>query len=184
MKNILFLLIIFSLALVGCNGKDRVHKTNTEVLKEHKLLDSFSEKVEYIPETYTEINTDTILSNGFSIKIKGFVDMENAVLFEFKENGINYKHYFRKLINIIEIYNKEKLIFKETLTDIFLNKINSKYPINKDYINNIAYLDDFNISEKDKVTIILSHCIPRTVNCPDYKLIIEKKGSYELKETN
>ena len=53
-------------------------KTNTEVLKEHKLLDSFSEQIKYIPEKYTEVITDTILSNGFRVKIKYYYDMKNV----------------------------------------------------------------------------------------------------------
>jgi len=37
MKKLLLLLNLICLAFLGCDGKERVHLSNTEVLKEHKL---------------------------------------------------------------------------------------------------------------------------------------------------
>ncbi|WP_290699268.1 hypothetical protein [Lacinutrix sp.] len=184
MKNLLFLLTLVSVMFIGCDGKDRVHLSNTEVLKEHKLLDSFSESVVYFPKEYNEITIDTTLSNGFRIKIKSLTDLENAQLIDFESDGIHNKHYFRELINIIEVYKNEKIIFKQTLTNAFLNKLNSNYIIDKNYIKNIPIIDDFNSLKENKAIINLSHCIPRTVNCPDYRLTINTNGDHKLKEIN
>jgi len=108
MRNIFFILQIICFAIVGCDGKDRVHKSNTEVLKEHKLLDSFSEKVEYIPETHTEINTDTILGNGFRVKIRYLRHIKEYVSIEYDEDSIHHRKYYYDFVSKVTVYKDSK----------------------------------------------------------------------------
>ena len=51
MNKIALLLFILLVTLISCDGRERAHKSNTEVLIENKLLDSFSESIKYIPDT-------------------------------------------------------------------------------------------------------------------------------------
>ena len=55
MNKLIPLLLFIAVLFIGCDGRSRAKQTNTEVLKEHNLLDSFSEHTEYIPMEYTEV---------------------------------------------------------------------------------------------------------------------------------
>jgi len=79
MKYITILLLIL-ISLINCDGRDRAYKTNQEVLTENNLLESFSENVKYFPESYSEIETDSILNNDSRVVIKLFTDMNSSVV--------------------------------------------------------------------------------------------------------
>ena len=69
-KTYFLILSLFICFLISCDGRDRSSKPNIEVLKENKLLDSFSENITYSPTREVKTVTDTILSNNFNVKIK------------------------------------------------------------------------------------------------------------------
>ena len=120
MKNILFIVTFVIIACLSCDGKDRVHLSNAQILKEHKLLDSFSEDIKYFPEKYTEVAIDTILSNGFTVKIKTYADMENSILKTYKEDNIIHKKYYRNINSDIQIKNNNEIIYQATVNNAFL----------------------------------------------------------------
>ncbi|WGD34651.1 hypothetical protein [Olleya sp. YS] len=172
-KFIVLILAVF-IALVSCDGRDRIHKTPQEVLIENKLLDSFSENIKYFPKEYVESTTDTVLSNGFRVKIKTYTDMENAVLQSFTVDTIKNRHYFREVISEVVVFKENKQVFKQNIDDTFLSVIDT------DYIINEMYLDEEKSLETNNLHLIASLCIPRTVNCPVYSIIIDKYGKYEV----
>ena len=98
-------------------------QTNQDVLKEYNLLESFSENIQYIPETYTEIITDTILNNGFRVKVKTYTEMQDNVLNEFTIDTIKYKFYYRNYTSKLTIFFKNSLILDETINKSYLNTI-------------------------------------------------------------
>lgn len=187
MKKLLFLLPVLSIVLFSCDGKERVYKTNTEVLKEHKLLDSFSEKVEFIPEFHTEIKTDTILDNGFRIKIRYHRHIKEYVSVKQTKDSIkhtiNYYDFVSKISiykDSIEIFNKD--IYKRSLekhSGDFVKKV-------ENLIMNPTYIDYEKTLDKNKVIIVFPLCTIDTGNCLFYELIVDKNGTFEfkLKENN
>ena len=181
MKKFLFLLILVSILFISCDGKDRVHTSSSEALKEHKLLDSFSEKIEYIPENYTEFSTDTILSNGFIVKIKTYTDLNNNVLKKFNSDTLTHKILYRQFISEVVITKKGNEIFNKKIDFNYLSKLNAN--INKykdDYIFNNLELNQFESLKKNEVSLILSFCNPGSVNCPAYNLIIKRNGNVNI----
>ena len=69
-----------TIILISCDGRDRIYKTNAEVLHESNLFNVFSQQIKFIPEQSIEIETDTILSNGFQVKIKYYSVENNSIL--------------------------------------------------------------------------------------------------------
>lgn len=177
MNKYTFLLFIILIALISCNGRDRVKKSNQEVLIENKLLNLFSENIKYFPESYAESTTDTILNNGFRVKIKTFTDMENSVLNTFEVDSIKHNHYFREIISEIVVFKNKKQIFKNKIDDTFLSVMLS------DYIINEIYIDEQKSLDTNKLHLITSLCIPRSVNCPVYSILIDENGKYEVLKT-
>ena len=182
MKNLLFLLTLVSVMFIGCDGKDRVHLSNTEVLKEHKLLDSFSEKVEFIPESHVEINTDTILNNGFRVKIRYHRHIKEYVSLEYNEDSIHHiKHYY-DFVAKVTIYKGSEEIFKKDIYKRSLEK-HSVYFVKKvqNLIMNPSYIDYERSLKKDEVVIVFPLCTTDTQDCLFYELIVNKNGSFEYK---
>lgn len=183
MKTILstfFLILIISLA--SCDGRDRVYKNNTDILKENKLLDSFSESITYIPETYTEIVTDTILSNGFQIRMKTYSNMEHSVLNKFEENSIKHLVFYREFESEVIITKDSKEIFNEKVDKHFFEKTQNDLQLN----NAIVKLMVDESSSIYNNSIVLSVMIQKTdskeVTFCD--IIIDSEGNFELKKIN
>ncbi|MCX7547996.1 hypothetical protein OS188_08520 [Xanthomarina sp. F1114] len=182
MQKLSFLLafICVGLAFLSCDGRDRVYKSNSEVLKENKLLDSFSENISYIPETYSEVITDTILNNGFHIKIKTFSHMEQNVLKEFRQDSINYKEYYREFVSEVVITKNSEEIFNKTIDKQFFNAFKNNLKLNNSIIKLIF---DQTISYKAN-TVVLSVMIEKidSKKIRFCDLIIDSEGNFKLKE--
>jgi hypothetical protein len=174
------LILILVICLSSCDGRDRVFKTNTEVLIENKLLDSFSEKITYIPETYTEFVTDTILSNGFHVKMKTFTTMNKHVLNEFKQDSIIHKEYHREFVSEVIITKHSKEIFNQRIDKQFFHNLKNNLSLKNAIVNVIV--DEASSIEKN--TIILSAMIKHIHNekIKFCDIIIDSEGKIELKE--
>lgn len=147
-----------------------------ESLKQRKLLDSFSENIKFIPEEYAEIVTDTTLSNGFRVHIKTFTDMDKSIVNTIKNNNILFKNYYREIVSEVIVYKNDKLIFNKKIDNRFLSTKGSQY------LNNEIVVDELKSITTDKLYLVASQCIPESVHCPFYYIIIDKKGNYELKK--
>ena len=180
MNKLLPLLFIITIILVSCDGRNRKHKTNTEVLKEHKLLDSFSEQIKYIPEAYTEVTTDTILNNGFRVTIKTFTEMQDNVLSEFIIDTFKYKFHYRNYTGKLNVFFNKSLILDETINKSYLNKNGDNAFWDSAIMAGVS-LDEEN-STKNEVHIAVLYCIPESEICKDFKIIVDKKGNKTLIE--
>ena len=182
MKQFIFLLVIATIGIVSisCNGRDRVFKTNTEVLIENKLLDSFSENITYVPETYTEVATDTILYNGFHVKLKTYTIMDKHIVNEFKQDSIVYKKYYREFVTDVIVTKNDKEIFNERIDKEFIHKHNNNLQLNKAIINVMVN----QVSSVKNHRLVLSAMIKdiqnETITFCD--ILIDSEGNLVLKE--
>ncbi|MCX7549424.1 hypothetical protein [Xanthomarina sp. F2636L] len=172
-------LMCIGIASVSCDGRYRVYKSNTDILIENKLLDSFSENITYIPESYTEVVTDTILSNGFHIKMKTYSNMEKSVLYEFKQDTINFKEYHREFISEVIITKNSKEVFNKIVDKQFF-----EITENLHLKNSIVKLMVDESSSVKNNSMILSAMIQTTDSkkIRFYDIIIDAEGTYKLKE--
>ncbi|WP_417873654.1 hypothetical protein [Xanthomarina gelatinilytica] len=182
MKQFIFLLVIATIGIVSisCDGRDRVFKTNTEVLIENKLLDSFSENITYVPETYTEVATDTILYNGFHVKLKTYTIMDKHIVNEFKQDSIVYKKYYREFVTDVIVTMNDKEIFNERIDKEFIHKHNNNLQLNKAIINVMVN----QVSSVKNHGLVLSAMIKdiqnETIKFCD--ILIDSEGNLVLKE--
>ncbi len=182
MKKLLFL-ILLTIIFISCDGRNRKHKTNRAILIENKLLDSFSQRVTYFPESYTEISTDTILSNGFKVKIKSYTDMQNNVLNEFEEGSIHFKHYYREYNTDIEIVKNEKVIFSDTINKSFLiQKLKETHSDFESYSLINFYLDEELSALKNNVVICAMYNTPKSKTYKTFNFNFFEDKTYSIKE--
>ncbi|MCB4797812.1 hypothetical protein [Neotamlana laminarinivorans] len=175
------LLILLSIILFNCDGRERAYKTNADILKENKLFKSFSETINYIPKQPVIIITDTILNNGFNIKIN-YHSIEDAPL-------------------IIDKLSKndtlQKTVYKNFEAQITVSKINSlphQFLVNKSSFSNFENNDffnkaimqyvwiDFEASTKNTICLNTAFHIPETENYRDFVISINKFGIIQIKE--
>lgn len=180
MTKFLILLFFCSFAFISCDGRNKAHMSNIEVLKEHKLLDSFSEKTEYIPEKYTETITDTILSNGFKIKIKKHLDMNNAVLKKYKVDSVIHKQFYREFIFDVNIEFNSIALFNNTIDKKYLLdriKVNRNNTIIKDIFIDPKCV----LSPKSELYLVIIIYDIITKENTLHQFIINNKGDHKIR---
>jgi hypothetical protein len=185
MNKLIYILVII-LACVSCNGG----KTKTDALKTsvEKFKDSIGtlEIEKYIPETYSETITDTILSNGFKVKIKTFTDMNQNVVNEFKQDSITFKQLYREFNAQIRIHKDNKEVINFLVNKNFIVQNDPSYNLNKELYDEIiiqnVWLSEYNSTLKDKVILVVDLCKPETDNCLTFEIDIDKNGNYQVKE--
>ncbi|TYA72001.1 hypothetical protein [Seonamhaeicola marinus] len=186
-KNLLLKIPVVLLAVfVGlCSCDSRKYKN--DLLKESitKYKDSLEpiELVQYIPEYDIITETDTLLSNGYNIKIKTYTDMSNSVLQSFKTDSESVKLYFREVVSDVTVFKNDKLIFNQRFNNqFFSNNLGSINAQDLDYINNDVYIEELKSLETNKVVLVTSRCVPRTHNCPEYIITIDENGRFNVNE--
>ncbi|MFH6769406.1 hypothetical protein V8G56_11705 [Gaetbulibacter aquiaggeris] len=177
MKHLTFIIFLISFVLISCDGRSKIYKSNQEILKEHGLYEAFSERINYIPESYLETSTDTILSNGYEIKIKSYTDMNNSLLNTYTKNNIQHKNYYRNINSSITIIknNQEilsKLINKEAL--ITCDKSLEKMIQNK--ILQGVWINEYASIINNKVIINVLFVEPGTNKNINYSLEFDAQG--------
>ena len=180
MRKLIILMIFIGIASASCDGRDRVYKSNVVILKEGKLLGSFSESITYIPETYMQVLTDTILSNGFHVKIKTYPDMSQSVLKSFRQDSINHKTYYIEFISDIVIIKNSIEIFNEKVDKNFLKKIRNTLHLENAIVKLVV--DEYASTQANSVVLstIIYNMDGNEVYF--YNLIIDSEGHFKLKE--
>jgi len=180
MKFLSSLLLVFILIFASCDGKDRSRYTHQEKLEKSKLSESFFEQVKYKPELYSEVKTDTILSNGFHIKLKVYSDMNAYVLRESKKDTINYKHYYRIFKGELIITLKNKEIINQTIDkSLFSNNTNSDF-WKAAILGNISL--NYERSNDDEISLSAFYRVPETRQYKDFNIIINSNGKIRIEE--
>lgn len=184
-----FLLLI--LALTSCEGR----KTKQQALKED--IEKFNKEVNiqvdvYVPETYVEKNIDTLLSNGYHIKIKAYTDMANSVLLTKIKDTINYQTYYRNYKFDIIVEKDSKVIYNKSFDKQKANKAfkfspnlvkgSELYNFDKLAILNAIQVDD-DPSYTNTVVIDVMYMIPQTDKVSYHKILINDKGKSNFIQT-
>jgi len=181
MSKLIFILCL-SIVLINCDGRDRVFKTTEEALIENKLLDSFSESIQYFPELYREVETDTTLSNGYKVKIRYYSDMKNQVTEKTKEDLIsNIKHY-RDFVSEVTVLKDSKEIFKKSINKYNIREGDTDFvKIVQKLILQPIFVNQEKSIENNNLIIALPLCSTDTSHCLFYELIINADGKFEYR---
>ena len=114
MKKILFLIAPLIIGLASCDGRTSMKKSLTQSVEDYQKANLII-KTEYHPVDYREFESDTILSNGYRVKISNYTNMQKSILKE-KLSGIELaKNYYREINSKITISHKESIIFSKII---------------------------------------------------------------------
>jgi len=180
-------LTLFFLAMVitflSCDGRDRVHKTNAQVLTKNNILETFNEQIKFVPETKVEIVTDTILSNGFQIKIHYNSIEQGSVLNTKKTKNISttkthYKNFEAKLHILKDGVTINQTVINKSLFNTFKNPSFCEAAIMQ------HVWIDYETSTKHELYLNTAFNIPNTETYKDFVLKIDEHGTIQIKEKN
>ena len=182
-KYSLFLVSLIVLIVMSCDGQDLKHQSAVQVLKKHKLLDSFSEQIQFTPKNYTEIQHDTILTSGHIIKIKYYsnMDLNTSILTTHKADSLTVKHYYRRFNAEVQISKQNEIVFSEIVNTDFLNRYTQ---VNlTDYILTNIEVNQFPKNINSTLQLYLEFCKPENKNCKNYILNFQDDNTFIIKET-
>lgn len=165
---------------MNCDGRNRIHKTNAQVLTENNLFDTFSEQLNFIPESKVEIVTDTVLSNGFQIKIK-YYSVENNSILKTKNNSTLKTHY-KNFEAQLHVLKNGLFIHKSDINKTLFSALENKAFIEKAIMQYIWI--DYEASTKQTLFLNTSLNIPNTEIYKDFILKIDEYGAIQIKEKN
>ena len=183
MRFIPVFLLISIVLLASCDGRDRAYKSNQEIFEQSELSDEFKEIVSYYPETYTEVVTDSTFSNGFSLQIKFYSNMDESMLRTTVVDSLTYKHYIREFESEIKVHYQSRLVFQGVINKEFMvnHGVATKGELDSLYLNNTDVWKT-EVLEDDRLTVDILYDefkgLDATVE--HYQLHITKDGNYYL----
>jgi len=98
-NSLVLLFFLTTILFLSCDGKASTFENHVESFKEKNTYKPKVNAIKWIPENYIEIKTDTILSNGFQIKlIYNSVDEDSILKTDnTNSNQVYYKNFEAKL---------------------------------------------------------------------------------------
>lgn len=176
--RLLFIISVFSIfTFLSCDGRDRVYQTNTEVLAKHNLLQSFSKKTTLIPESYTRIETDTILSNQFRIKLAYYSLADRLEITRNNDTQL-YANFEAQL----QVTCANNILLNETINKALFKRFNSIIDWDDAIMQHVWI--DYESASENNVQLNVSFYTPKTGNYKDFCLTIDRKGALKIKEVN
>lgn len=169
---IILLLLLMAISFMNCDGRHRKHKSNVDVLAESNLLNTFSSQLNSVPNQPVTIETDTILSNGFRVKLDYYSKENYIELYSNQTHYFNFEAQLTVLLNNENINNSviNKQLFKDFETTSFWDKA----------IMQFVWIDHEAASE-GSICLNTSFRIPETEIFKDYTIIINDKGVIQIK---
>ena len=188
MKTLLGLLLIVITGFTSCEGRKSKNQALAEDIEEFKKTVSFAIDI-YKPESYFEREVDTLLHNGFRVKIKTYTDLDNSVVLSKIKDTVNYQTHYRNFKFDILVEKNGKQIFKESYNKEKANSVfgyrddfPSKSPLHNFHtlgvLQSIEVIDESAL--KNNVLIEVIYAIPTTDRFARHSLFINSKGDMNM----
>ncbi len=180
MNKFTVLILGIIITLISCDARDRINRTPKEILKEKNLLESFSERVSYFPQEYSEVKTDTILSNGYHVNVKTFTDMESSYLKQFKHDSINYKYHYRDFKAEI-VASLNSVIFHDVIDKQYVLKHDKtvSYYMETSILKSVWVNQEESLNQ-NKLVLNILFTQPKTNTEKIFELVIDNTGAKKL----
>lgn len=185
MKYILLLFTLSAMVLTSCDGRQSSTESLQQSISEFNQKQTPLELISFYPKEYTEVETDTIMSNNLRVNIKNYSLMNQEVILHKKTIGNNKDiQYHRAFESEIIVYNTNQKIYTTTINAYqFQNKDKSSFWNN-------ATLEHVWVNQEtsglDWVNLEITFIDPQTHAYRVYEMTINQNGKENtiLKEQN
>jgi hypothetical protein len=178
MKYSLFFILIIGIIFSSCDGRHRAKDSLKESVTEFNKTLNQQDKITHYPKQYTEVVTDTIISNTLKVSIKNYSLMDkNVVISDNSKNGQVLIDYQRVFESTISISDTSKIFFKTTISaNAFRND-------NDDFWKNTTlehtWLNE-ELSNTKAVFIEFSFINPKRKTNKTYRMLIDRNGNNSI----
>lgn len=179
MKKSILLILLIAFAFVSCDrrGSHREHLQYS--ISEYNDKQSSINIVSYYPEAYTEIQTDSLISNTFKVSIKNYSNMDSQILVSSetskKETTFNYHRVFESEIHIAT--NSKTVVNTTIRAEDFKNNSQSEFWKNATlehvWVNQET-------SDSNELNLGVSIINPKSKAYKLYELIVNTDGKQDL----
>ncbi len=182
MKRIFGILIMLIIGFTSCEGRTTRSQALSEDIQKFKK-DTVIENVSYYPEDYTETVNDTILSNGYNIKVKFFSDMQQSITKAYTKDDIKIKNIYREFNSEISVSFKSKTIFNQLIDKEFLiQNVDISYQNLKNFRLENMWVDQEESINSTRIDFLYSEVAGGNADIIHLKLVVYENGNYDLKE--
>ncbi len=134
---------------------------------------------EVIPQMHITVETDTILSNNFRVKIKYNSINRNILKISENEYPRFRKTLFREFVSALEVSVKDRIIFDQEITRHYFNSDNNN-KFWKNAILQFVEIDQMATQLKESLVIKFSFVNPVINKSGFYSLLIDENGQVEI----
>ena len=175
MKNILLLIMLVSIAFMSCDGRKSKSVSLKESIEEFNKKQLAIETINYYPKEYTEVVTDTVISNKLKIHIKNYsLSHTGITMLDSKEN-LKLHRVFESEI-VISTATKEILnthisadLFKTMYADAFWNNAT----LQQVWVNQ-------ELSTTQEIKLDMSFINPKDNSYKLYRMSIDENGQQHI----
>ncbi|MGA1226300.1 MAG: hypothetical protein ACO3VF_03465 [Tamlana sp.] len=167
---------------MSCDGRDRKYKTSTEVLQENNLLKSFNKKIITVQSEQIQIVTDTILSNGFQVKINYKSVVDNPIIKRIKSLKDSITELYYKNFEAEILVLKNGILINEGVIMKSLFKEFGNTSFWKNSTMQFVWIDHENLTD-NHIFLKTSFNLVNTDIYKDFIIKIDNDGNIQIKET-
>lgn len=182
-NNILHVIILIIISTISsCDGRDKSRINPKQILADKGMLASFSERINYLPESYSETITDTVLKTGYNVHVKTYIDMNSNVVKAKIKDSLNLKTFYRNAIADVSVETNNRNIFNHTISKTFItNNIVGISDTLQPYIFKSIWIDDDHVTSEDSVLFNILYSKPEDASDnKSFLLTISKEGDYKI----
>ncbi len=179
MKKSILLIVLIAIGFYSCDRRGS-HRENLQ-----KSISEFNQKqtnidiVSYYPEAYTEIKTDTLISNSFKVSIKNYSKMDSQILVnsetDKKKTKLNYHRVFESEIHIA---SNSKTIFNTTISALDFKDTSQPEFWNHATLEHVWVNQE--TSNDNEINLGVSIINPKNNAYKLYELVVNTKGKQQL----
>lgn len=180
---ILVIAILVSLSFFSCDGRYRRLQTNSEIFAESDFKSDLKKQIHFVPKQPVIIETDTILANGFNVKIN-----YHSLNDDYSQSKTAYPNdkdkttYYSNFEAAISVYKNNEYCNEFILNKSFFHDFESPLFLEKAIMQYVWV--DFTSSTNQTLRLNTTFNIPDTEIYKDFIIEISNLGAINIRRNN
>ena len=173
MKHILFIFAIITTLFMSCDGRQSQRESLENAVSKFNNKQTPVTAVKYHPKDYTDIVTDTIISNALEVKIKNYTLMDKHISL-----NSNPKELHRVFESEVEVFAASTSVFKTIINaELFATQKDSPF-WNQATLEHVWVNQD--LSTIKEVSLDVSFLNPITKDFKLYRMTVDTFGKHHI----
>ncbi|TYA58865.1 hypothetical protein [Formosa maritima] len=173
MRKLIYFLVLISIVFVSCDSRKNQNDLLQEAISEYNKNQPKVETISFYPIEYTEVTTDTLISNKVKVHIKNYSLEDETILLTKTDNHTKYHRVFESEISI-----------KKNNKNILTTKISAKdFATTNDIFWDNATLEQVwvnqEISTVEEINLEMSFVNPLDKTFKLYRMSVNQNGKQQ-----